>query len=207
MKPLYLGFDLSTQQLKCLAVSSDLKVEASAIFDFDKDSHGYSIHKGVIVNDSEHEVYAPVALWLQALDSVLERLKDSGVDFSRIRGISCAGQQHGSVYWAHNASSILQSLDPTKTLEDQLQRALSHSYSPNWQDASTSTECAEFDALLGSPEQLAQTTGSKAPPLHRTSNTALPPQISRCLRPNSADIISLVLSRHHLLGPLRTLRH
>ena len=29
--PLYLGFDLSTQQLKCLAVTSDLKVVYEAV--------------------------------------------------------------------------------------------------------------------------------------------------------------------------------
>ena len=54
--PLYLGFDLSTQQLKGLAVTSGLKVEYEAKFDFDADSKGFSIHKGVLTNDDEHEV-------------------------------------------------------------------------------------------------------------------------------------------------------
>lgn len=160
--PLYIGFDLSTQQLKGLVVSSDLKVEYEAKFDFDAHSHGFDIKKGVMINKAEHEVFAPVALWLQALDWVLSNLKSQGLDFARVRAISGAGQQHGSVYWSHDAASLLQGLDKSKTLQDQLQAAFSHPFSPNWQDSSTQKECDEFDAYLGGPEQLAQVTGSKA---------------------------------------------
>lgn len=160
--PLYIGFDLSTQQLKGLVVSSDLKVEYEAKFDFDAHSRGFDIKKGVMTNEAEHEVFAPVALWLQALDWVLSTLKEQGVDFARIKGISGAGQQHGSVYWSGDANRLLSGLDSKKSLQDQLAGAFSHPYSPNWQDASTQKECDEFDAYLGGPEVLAQVTGSKA---------------------------------------------
>ncbi|CAG8938234.1 unnamed protein product [Penicillium salamii] len=160
--PLYIGFDLSTQQLKGLVVNSELKVEYVAKFDFDADSHGFPIKKGVLNNEAEHEVFAPVALWLQALDSVLENLRKQGLDFSRVKGISAAGQQHGSVYWGPNAEQLLRNLDATNSLETQLEGAFSHPYSPNWQDSSTQQECNEFDAALGDPEHLAQASGSKA---------------------------------------------
>ncbi|KAM5472208.1 putative xylulokinase [Microsporum ferrugineum] len=160
--PLYIGFDLSTQQLKGLVVSSDLKVVHIAKFDFDSDSEGFNISKGVLTNEDEGEVFAPVAMWLQALDAVLQDLKHQGLDFSLVRGISGAGQQHGSVYWNESVEEILGGLDEGKTLEDQLQQALSYPYSPNWQDSSTQRECDEFDAFLGSEEELARVTGSKA---------------------------------------------
>lgn len=160
--PLYIGFDLSTQQLKGLVVNSELKVVYLAKFDFDADSRGFPIEKGVLTNEAEHEVFAPVAMWLQALDNVLSSLRQQGLDFSRVKGISGAGQQHGSVYWAQEAEQLLQNLDPTKSLEEQLASAFSHPYSPNWQDASTQKECDEFDEILGSKEELAQATGSKA---------------------------------------------
>ncbi|KAI1908003.1 hypothetical protein LOZ61_000816 [Ophidiomyces ophidiicola] len=161
-EPLYLGFDLSTQQLKGLVVSSALKVVNVAKFDFDTDSKGFGVKKGVLTNEDEHEVFAPVAMWLQALDSVLLQLKEQGLNFNRIRGVSGAGQQHGSVYWNENASRLLGQLHKEQPLEDQLGAALSYPYSPNWQDASTQKECDEFDALLGSEETLALVTGSKA---------------------------------------------
>ncbi|PLN81618.1 D-xylulose kinase A [Aspergillus taichungensis] len=160
--PLYIGFDLSTQQLKGLVVNSDLKVVYVSKFDFDADSRNFPIKKGVLVNEAEHEVVAPVAMWLQALDGVLEGLRNQGLDFSRVMGISGAGQQHGSVYWGENAEVVLKTLDAGKSLEEQLSGAFSHPYSPNWQDSSTQRECDEFDACLGSPEELARVTGSKA---------------------------------------------
>lgn len=178
--PLYLGFDLSTQQLKGLVVNSDLKVQYEAKFDFDAHSSGFNVRKGVMTSEAEHEVYAPVAMWLQALDAVLATLKDQNLDFQRLKGISVAGQQHGSVYWSHDAANLLTNLDPSKTLEEQLPGAFSHPFSPNWQDASTQKECDEFDAALGGPDALAKATGSKAhhvrtinPPFPLNSSTSI----------------------------------
>jgi len=162
LSPLYLGFDLSTQQLKGLAVTSDLKVVYESKYDFDADSHGFGIQNGVLTNDTEHEVYAPVAQWLRALDVLLVRLQESGLDFSHVRGISGAGQQHGSVYWSGEGEKALGKMDSGKTLEENLKNAFSHPFSPNWQDASTQAECDEFDEELGGPEELARVTGSKA---------------------------------------------
>ncbi len=160
--PLYLGFDLSTQQLKGLAVTSDLKVVYEAKFDFDADSTGFNVEKGVFTNEEEREVFAPISLWLQALDRVLERLRAQGIDFNRVKGISGAGQQHGSVYWSEEGQTSLQCLDKSKSLADQLNGAFSYPFSPNWQDASTQKECDAFDEHLGGADQLALITGSKA---------------------------------------------
>jgi xylulokinase len=163
--PLYLGFDLSTQQLKAVAVTSSLKVIYVAKFDFDAENKGFpDIKKGVLTNEEQHEVFAPVALWLQALDSVLRKLKDSGLDFKRVKGVSAAGQQHGSVYWSKTGEELLKDLDSSKGLQELLGEsgAFSHPFSPNWQDASTQRECDEFDQALGDEETLAEVTGSKA---------------------------------------------
>jgi xylulokinase len=160
--PLYIGFDLSTQQLKALVVTTELKVVHEVKFDFDADSHRPEIKNGVIANEAEQEVFAPVSMWLQALDSVLGKLKAQGMDFRCVKGVSGAGQQHGSVYWSTDAEELLGKLEKEKTLEELLHAAFSHPFSPNWQDASTQAECGEFDAILGKPEVLAEVTGSKA---------------------------------------------
>ncbi|KAA6415458.1 MAG: D-xylulose kinase [Lasallia pustulata] len=191
--PIYLGFDLSTQQLKALAVTAELHVVCESKFDFDADSVGFTIKNGVITNEEEHEVYAPVALWLQALDTVLQSLKDKGLDFGRVKGISGAGQQHGSVYWSDAAERLLRCLDGSRPLAEQLDQAFSYPFSPNWQDASTQAECETFNHHLGSEDDLALNTGSKAH--HRFTG----PQILRFRRSHpveyqSTSRISLVSS-------------
>ncbi|KAL9127052.1 MAG: hypothetical protein Q9217_003996 [Psora testacea] len=160
--PLYLGFDLSTQQLKGVAVTQDLRVAYNTVFDFDADATGFDIKKGVLTNEAEREVFAPIVMWLQAIDTVLQRLQDSGIDFSRVKCISGAGQQHGSVYWSHQGVGLIQRLDKGKTLEEQLDKAFSYPFSPNWQDASTQAQCDAFDQALGNEKELALLTGSKA---------------------------------------------
>ena len=161
-RPLYLGFDLSTQQLKGIAITSDLKVAYEAIVDFDADATGYGTKKGVLTNEAEREVYAPVTMWLHGIDTILQKLQDKGIDFGRVRGICGAGQQHGSVYWSQDGEHALQNLHKGKPLEGQLHHAFSYPYSPNWQDASTQSQCDSFDRHLGDELQLAIHTGSKA---------------------------------------------
>lgn len=144
-------------------IQSDLHVIGEAKVDFDADfASKYKLNKGVLQNEDEGSVFAPVAMWLEALDLVLKRLTDKEVPVERIKGISGACQQHGSVYWSGEAEKLLAGLEPTKPLVEQLTAALSHPYSPNWQDHSTQAECDKFDASLETADRLAEVTGSAA---------------------------------------------
>jgi xylulokinase len=161
--PLYLGFDLSTQQLKAIVISSNLKVHHEVKADFDADlGSKYGVKKGVKSNPEDHSVYAPVAMWLEAVDIVLARLHDDKCPFERIKGISGAGQQHGSVFWSPKGEDLLGSLRKEESLVGQLENGFAHPWSPNWQDGSTQRECEAFEEKLGGPESLADITGSRA---------------------------------------------
>ncbi|KAI5808524.1 hypothetical protein DFH27DRAFT_539539 [Peziza echinospora] len=160
--PLYLGFDLSTQQLKVIAVTSDLKAYHEEAVSFDDDLSHHGITKGVHMNVEEHEVYSPVAMWVEALDLILSRMQQKGFDFSRVKAISGACQQHASVFWSGSSEQLFDGLDKGKRLVDQIcPKAFSHPFSPNWQDSSTEVECHIFENEIGKDE-LARISGSKA---------------------------------------------
>lgn len=116
----------------------------------------------MLVNDAEGEVFAPVAMFLEAVDLVMGRLRDKETPLGRLRGISGSCQQHGSVYWSGQADELLGAMSPDKPLVEQLTGAFSHPYAPNWQDHSTQEQCDEFEERMGSAQRLAEVTGSAA---------------------------------------------
>lgn len=67
------------------------------------------------------------------------------------------------MYWSHDASRLLSSLNSAKSLEEQLApSAFSIAQSPIWQDSSTTQECKELDEAAGGKQALADLTGSRA---------------------------------------------
>ena len=91
-EPLFLGLDLSTQQLKALLVDEKAAVVHDFAVGFDKDLPHYGTTNGAIHGPGDGQVTSPVAMWVEALDLILERMRDAGVDFCRIRAVSGAGQ-------------------------------------------------------------------------------------------------------------------
>ncbi|TFK51820.1 actin-like ATPase domain-containing protein, partial [Heliocybe sulcata] len=177
--PLFLGLDLSTQGLKALLVDEEGLVVSEHAVNFDKDLPHFGTVNGAVRGPEEGEATSPVRMWLEALDLVMDRMKASGTDFSSIVAISGDGQQHGSVYWTPTASSLLASLDASKSLatlcppfdpeapsplpkEQNHQSAFSLLRSPIWQDSTTTKECRALEAAVGGKQALADLTGSRA---------------------------------------------
>ncbi|KAG8683524.1 hypothetical protein FRC08_014230, partial [Ceratobasidium sp. 394] len=163
--PLFLGFDLSTQALKASAIalgSDQVVVGASVNFDKDLAHHGTS--NGSIVSPAgDGEITTPVELFLEAVDLVMHRLKDAGLEFDRVHAVGGAAQQHGSVYWSPEATSLLANLNPDESILSQLSpEAFSLPHAPIWQDSSTSRECRIIEEAVGGPQQLSDLTGSRA---------------------------------------------
>lgn len=143
-------------------VGPDFEVVIEGKVDFDLDLGQYGTKNGVLSRPEEREVFASVAMFLEAIDLVLRRLSDQGADLDSIEALSGAGMQHGTVFWSQSAEPLLAGLNSSKTLLEQLQGAFSHPLSPNWQDSSTHRQCGEFNTALESAEMLARVTGSSA---------------------------------------------
>lgn len=163
--PLFLGFDLSTQQLKAIVIAEDVSIVHESAVHFDRDLPAYGTTNGAVKGQDEGEVTSPVLMWLEAIDLVMQRVKNAGVDLSAIVGISGAGQQHGSVYWSKEAEKALGAMDPKRSLADPghlAPRAFALPNAPIWQDSSTTKDCRDLEAAVGGPQVLADLTGSRA---------------------------------------------
>lgn len=165
---LFLGFDLSTQQLKIIVTDVSLKLLDSFNVEFDEFKGEYpGLKKGVFSNGDTGEIVSPVGVWLESIDHLFGVMKLKGFPFDKVRGISGSGQQHGSVYWGKEAEKKLNKIkkgdgETEGRLVDILDGAFSLDTSPNWQDHSTGEEIKDFENSVGGSEELASITGSRA---------------------------------------------
>ncbi|CAI8008481.1 Xylulose kinase, partial [Geodia barretti] len=159
--PLYVGLDLSTQQLKVVSVDERLRVthEFHVVLD---ELQEFGTVGGVLESEDGVTVTSPTLLWVKAVDVLLSKMQEEGFPFCRVVSLSGSGQQHGSVYWREGAGEILTHLQPSLSLHEQLQDSFSLDQSPVWKDSSTSQQCRELEEALGGPLSLAHVTGSRA---------------------------------------------
>lgn len=162
MSRLFLGLDSSTQSLSGVLIDADAgEIVTELSVSFDQDLPQYDTRNGTIPGDGV-TVHSQPELWLDALDLLLGRLRDSEADLSSVCGISGSGQQHGSVYLNEQGLGRLGFLDASHSLAENLRNGFSRATSPIWMDASTSEECHEITEALGGPSDVARLTGSTA---------------------------------------------
>jgi len=162
---LYLGLDSSTQSLTAILLEADdrhRRVVFESSISFDEAFPKYGTRHGVLPNADQVTAVSPPLLWVDALESMFDRLSKTGLDLTHLAAVSGSAQQHGSVYLNATARSGLASLDPARPLAEQIAPMLSRAVSPIWMDSSTSAECAEIEAAVGGDRALAQHTGSRA---------------------------------------------
>jgi xylulokinase len=185
---LYIGFDSSTQSLTATVIETEAgsgkrkadggrsiadggrreaasgrrRVVAEHVLVFDEALPEFGTTRGVHTSPDGRTVTAPPAMWVAALNAMLGRLRDSGLDLSAVRAVSGSAQQHGSVYLNADAGRALASLDPGRPLAPQLEGIFSRPDAPVWLDCSTTGECAALTTVIGGPRALAQLTGSRA---------------------------------------------
>src|ERR1017187_8623642 len=103
----YLGLDSSTQSLSALLIDTDTgKVVVHRSVNFGERLPQYGAPKGFLANDDEGIKHSDPLMWVEALELVLQDLRNAGVDLGRVRGISGAGQQHGSVYLGKSLDEV-----------------------------------------------------------------------------------------------------
>ena len=151
----YLGIDSSTQSITGLLIDTENKtIVAEESINFDEHfKAAYGVENGVfdLGNGAVHS--APL-MWAEALDLLLQTLKDQGHDLSEIDAIAGSGQQHGTVYLNNTAAPALQNISSAFPLKDQLSGIFSRDTTPIWMDTSTTAQCAEIEQGVGGRQAL-----------------------------------------------------
>lgn len=159
---LYLGIDLSTQGVKAELIDPENPAAGSGGFavGFGADLPQYGAPEGFVPDPDPLVRAADPAMWLDAFDLLFARMRDAGAPLGEVAGISGSAQQHATVCLRECFPRVLGSLDPGKTLAEQLVPCLSRRFSPIWMDRSTARECRELEARFG--DRLRRETGSPA---------------------------------------------
>src|SRR5688572_8133732 len=156
----FLGLDSSTQSLSAIVIdTSEGRVVVDESVNFGSALPSYDSPQGVLPSADPGVRHSDPLMWVEALDLILARVKASGFDWSKVAGISGAGQQHGSVY----LKEPLRDAGRWRTkdsLVDQVRPLLSYRTSPMWMDSSTSEECREIAAAAGGRERVLKLSGS-----------------------------------------------
>jgi xylulokinase len=157
-EPLFAGIDLSTQSCKLIIL--DTKKEEAVYIDslnYDQDLPLYNTHNGTVKGLKEGCSESDPHMWIEALDVLFTRLKQSKIHQENILCLSVSGQQHGLV-----------SLDS--------QGKLSRKRSKLWNDFSTAEECEILTQAVGGKKVMITEVGNS----QKTGYTA--PKILHMLR-------------------------
>ncbi|CAI8330207.1 MAG: Xylulose kinase [Opitutia bacterium UBA7350] len=168
-----LGLDASTQSFSAVVIdTAEGSIVAEHAINFGQHLPQYNAPQGFIPDGKDGEVHADPRMWLDALELLLQDLGKL-CDLTKIKAISGAGQQHGSVYLNKEWFKIIPELNPKVNLAEQIEVSLSRNSAPIWMDRSTHEECREISAKVGGDAAVCERSGSI--PIERFSG----PQIRR----------------------------
>ncbi len=157
-----LGLDSSTQSCSAIVIdTANGSIVAEASVNFGARLPQYNAPSGFIPGGADGEVHSDPRMWLDALELLLEDLAEQ-CDLSEVKAISGAGQQHGSVYLNDQWFQIVDTLEASKSLSEQLAPTFSRATSPIWMDTSTGEECHEIANAVGGDDVVCAKSGSIA---------------------------------------------
>ncbi|WKX98954.1 hypothetical protein Q1695_014099 [Nippostrongylus brasiliensis] len=148
---LFLGVDLSTQQLKGIVLNGNGVVVMRHAVNFSKNLPEFETSDGVM-KLPDGSIVSPVLMWVKAIDLLLTHIAEH-LSMKNFRAIGGCAQQHGTVYWANGAEEKLASLSSEETFYDGLgEAAFAVPLSPIWMDSTTAKQCASMEKAVDGME-------------------------------------------------------
>ncbi|KAH9966997.1 actin-like ATPase domain-containing protein [Russula compacta] len=157
---LFLGLELSTDQLRATIVDENLELVGVEAVDFDTALSEYQTQGGIFTTPGDAYT-TPVDMWVKALDFLLEEISRNH-EVSRIKSIGGAAQP-ALVWWKSTPVPNFPSLDSRLPLHSQLSpNTFSLPNTPVAQDTFSHSHALSIEAMLGGPDHMAARVGTCA---------------------------------------------
>lgn len=165
-EPLYIGIDLSTQQLKIITCFENLSIHSKYSVNFEHFKTEYPNLQNGTITDELGMTVTPIFLLIDSIQYLFDLMKLDNFPFCRVKSIGGSCQQHGTVFYTSEIDNLLSNLNNELSTSikwsDYLKNGFSFKNASNWQDKSTFNEVEDFEHALGDKFKLCEITGSKA---------------------------------------------
>jgi xylulokinase len=143
---LFAGLDVSTQSTKLVVIAPERdEVVFSEKVEYDRDLPHWGTREGVVPDLGEGISESDPRMWLEAVEVLLARLRESDLPVGDIRALAVSGQQHGLVALDEDGRPAR----PRAKL---------------WNDHSTTEECRLLTEAVGGREAMLREVGNTQRP-------------------------------------------
>ena len=132
--------------------------EDSVSYDHDLPEFGT---KGGIQLHDDKSITVPTAMFVKALDMLLEKMMDKNFPFEDVVAIAGATQCNGSVFWKQGSRQKMKSVESDKPLYDQLKDAFSIPDAPTWMDSTATEQARQIEEAVGGQQEMIRMTGGR----------------------------------------------
>jgi xylulokinase len=158
-----LGIEFSTQSCKLVVLDvTSSHVIYTGSFDYDSTFPAYGTKGGVLLAEDSGIRHTSPFMLIEALDGGFDKLKNDGIDLSRIKAVKADGMQHCTVYTDESFGKEIRTLDPRSELIEQLHSTVTRKTSPIWEDRSPVKESVYLTEFLRDWGGIEHLTGNRA---------------------------------------------
>ena len=147
-------------QGKVLVINDTLSVVYEDSVSYDHDLPEFGTKGGIQLHDDK-SITVPTAMFVKALDMLLEKMMDKNFPFEDVVAIAGATQCNGSVFWKQGSRQKMKRVESDKPLYDQLKDAFSIPDAPTWMDSTATEQARQIGEAVGGQQKMIRMTGGR----------------------------------------------
>ncbi len=158
---MHLGLDCGERYFKAIIINSDsgeILYETSVVYD--EDFPYRHTENGQLRGARDGERFVDPQMWIESIDTLMERLVELGANLSQVTTISGVAEP-ATIFLRENWQKTLAQLNPSLPLNDQLRQCYATRVSPTSKDSSATDSAEIIRSKFSRTTQISQIIGSK----------------------------------------------